>query len=423
MEIIHFKRGFKTDCSFLSEFCNLAANVKLPEMAESVHRYRESLFQWIWKELQFNSRSMATVCGKSLEIIDPGVLNHGAGPDFERAHLIIGGLHWHGSVEIHKTPAGWKSHQHHKDENFNNVVLHVTYTGQKSSQTERKDGTKPFGLALKPYLHKSLQTLLTVKMKDSLPCGGNVTFVNQSAFERQADIAHQEYFEYKMEEILGDYNPHLPVSRAWKQAVIIRLYSSLGIPSNRTQMEALARRLAAKEPVEQSLEEFTDLAEQEAQRLAEVESSMVWHHSGMRPASRPDVRIPQAAALQYQIGRIPLKNFLNQGPVLWPSLVSSVPGALRPGASRLSILKNTVFLPGLYLLGDLFRSDMLLKKTYSEWRSSAQIVPAEVLIPFRNAGYAIPAHIKKLGLAHQYKRYCKKRNCHHCEVFKNAIRS
>ncbi|MEX0648651.1 MAG: DUF2851 family protein [Balneolaceae bacterium] len=390
-------------------------------MPENIKTYRESLFQWIWEQFEFTCRGLKTTCGKSIEIIDPGVQNHGAGPDFLQAHLVIDGLTWHGSVEIHKTTSGWNAHHHEEDRNFNNVILHAVYEDNSRKAVLRKDGTAPFTLCLQPYIRKDLHQLLSVRNKSILPCGKQVPFINQKAFEKQVDIAHKEYFNFKVNELLNEYNSHAPPSEAWRQVLTVSLYDALGIPVNRNQMKELARRIIATPVKFSDFDDFLSGVKREA--FSAPGTSIQWVENGMRPASMPVTRIPQAAAFHHAILHQPFRSFLHSGTGTWNDILSRIPQSLVPGSTRLSILRNTVFLPAIYLLGDLFQSKKLMQDAYSTWQKPPQQVPAEVQAPFQKAGFSIKSSARKLGLAHQYKRYCLTYQCQRCEVFKSAIRS
>lgn len=385
-------------------------------MAENPATYRESLFQWVWEQLEFDCRGLKTSCGKRIQIIDPGIPNHGAGPDFLKAHLIIDGLAWHGSVEIHKTTPEWNAHHHEKDRNFNNVILHVVYAETGRKKVLRSDGTEPFTLCLEPYINKHLYQLLSLQNRSVLPCGNKIPFINQKAFKRQVQTAHKEYFNVKVKAVLDHYDPQLPPSEAWKKALIIVLYEALGIPSNRDQMKELAGNLISSGTLPNNLSAFLTLAEQKSGTIS-------WYESGMRPASRPAKRIPQAAALHLAVQQRPFRDFLHGGVEIWESILSKIPRPLLPGSTRSGILKHTVFLPAIYLLGDLFQSRPLIQTAYESWENPPQQVPGEVIAPFKRAGFSVTSSTKKFGLAYQYKHYCLKHQCQRCEVFKSAIRS
>lgn len=85
----------------------------------------EELLHYIWKHKIYPIGDMRTVDGKSLEIINPGIQNTNAGPDFFSAKIKIDGTLWVGNVEIHVQSSDWYRHHHDKDSNYENVILHV----------------------------------------------------------------------------------------------------------------------------------------------------------------------------------------------------------------------------------------------------------------------------------------------------------
>lgn len=393
-------------------------------MHKPAESYRETLFQWIWGNLEFNCTTLATTTGEKLEIVTPGVQNHGAGPDFLQAQIRIDGIDWFGSVEIHKNESEWNDHGHDHDSCYNTVILHVVYQAESQSPVRRNDGTVPPVLELKPFLGKPLSALLSRQHQSGLPCANSVTFINQRAFEEQVAAAHKEYFIYNVDQILNGYNPNLSISQAWYRAVLVRMYDILGIPANRMEMRQLVQNLYDNGSLHscRTLQSFVALVQKVA-FSGRGDLRYGWRYSGMRPASRPETRVKQAAALHYIYLDTPFSVFLDEGASSWDSLIHQIPVLLRPGASRLDLIKNLVFLPALYLLGDLLYSQELKYQSYTLWREGAQKVPGEMKRPFREAGFRMSDDVNKLGLAHQFKRYCRKGGCQSCEVFKYAIRS
>ena len=85
----------------------------------------EQLLYYVWKHKLFPLRPLVTSDGRTLEVIDPGLLNRNAGPDFFNAKVKIDGTLWVGNVEIHGRTSDWYLHRHDQDRAYDNVVLHV----------------------------------------------------------------------------------------------------------------------------------------------------------------------------------------------------------------------------------------------------------------------------------------------------------
>ena len=85
----------------------------------------EQLLQYTWKFKFFPLKELMTSDGELVEVIDPGKLNHDAGPDFINAKIRINGTVWAGNVEIHDKSSDWYLHGHDKNRDYDNVILHV----------------------------------------------------------------------------------------------------------------------------------------------------------------------------------------------------------------------------------------------------------------------------------------------------------
>ncbi len=75
----------------------------------------EKLFHYVWKHKMLPLRQLATTDGREVEVIDTGLLNADAGPDFFNAKVRIGGQLWVGNVELHIKSSQWYLHGHHND--------------------------------------------------------------------------------------------------------------------------------------------------------------------------------------------------------------------------------------------------------------------------------------------------------------------
>ena len=80
---------------------------------------------YVWKHKLFPLKELVTSDGQTVEVIDSGLHNRNAGPDFFNAKVRIGRTLWVGNVEIHDKSSDWYLHGHDKDKHYDNVILHV----------------------------------------------------------------------------------------------------------------------------------------------------------------------------------------------------------------------------------------------------------------------------------------------------------
>ena len=97
----------------------------------------EQLIHYVWKHKMFPLTGLKTTDGQEVEVIDPGLHNRNAGPDFFNAKVKINGTLWVGNVEIHDRASDWFLHRHDRDPNYNNVILHVAASIDVDVKTQR----------------------------------------------------------------------------------------------------------------------------------------------------------------------------------------------------------------------------------------------------------------------------------------------
>ena len=85
----------------------------------------EKLYHYVWKHRIGLHAGMTTTDGRQVDVIDPGLHNSDAGPDFFNAKVKIDGETWVGNVEIHSNASEWYTHGHDSDPAYDNVILHV----------------------------------------------------------------------------------------------------------------------------------------------------------------------------------------------------------------------------------------------------------------------------------------------------------
>lgn len=96
----------------------------IAETESSYSFVTERHIQALWFEQKY-FENLKSLEGEFIDVISPGIWNLGMGPDFLKAHLRINGIDRRGDIEIHLSPDSWYSHEHHKNKNYNNVILHL----------------------------------------------------------------------------------------------------------------------------------------------------------------------------------------------------------------------------------------------------------------------------------------------------------
>ena len=85
----------------------------------------EQLLHYVWKHKIFPLKELKTTTGQQVEVIDTGLANTDAGPDFFNAKLKLDGVLWIGNIEIYERSSDWFKHGHHADAGYNSVILHI----------------------------------------------------------------------------------------------------------------------------------------------------------------------------------------------------------------------------------------------------------------------------------------------------------
>lgn len=387
-------------------------------MSDTGFQHSEAFLQWIWENMFFDFSSLQTVCGKEIQILNPGKLNTSDGPDFSRAEIEIDGLCWHGDIEIHTKAKFWNHHKHQIDPNFNSVMLHVV-ADNNAAPVRCQNNSSPFTLNLLPHLSKELHLFLqSFQNPEGLPCATGLHFISEDAFHKQVQKAHEEYFEKKANDFFHYYDPELLPSIAWKHALIISLWDGLGISHNRTAMQQVATRLLPEMPatVERGIEKSLEIA-----GFGTAPSSIQWNLKSVRPANHPKARIKEAVVLTRQVLDQPFQDFLQTDSAeLWNRWFNNFP--LR-NTNRFKILFGTVYLPSLYILGNLYAHSKLSETILARWSALKTPIPASLLSKFNSLNLKDGSYRKKLGTVHQLKSYCNSGGCAECLVLKKAIPS
>jgi hypothetical protein len=130
----------------------------------------EDFLSFVWRYQYFDTTNLRTQADEQVQILRTGHMNTHAGPDFAEARILLNGMEWAGSVELHVKSSDWELHQHPSDAAYESVVLHVVW--QDDRPVRRQDGTFIPTLVLssrvKPAVHERYERLM--ESKDEIPC-------------------------------------------------------------------------------------------------------------------------------------------------------------------------------------------------------------------------------------------------------------
>jgi hypothetical protein len=132
------------------------------------HFPTERLLQAIWQHQRLKRGELKTAGGKAVRVFHPGFASLEGGPDFCNAVLQIGDEPPRsGDVEIDLRASGWRAHGHDKNNNFQNVLLHVVWDEEVQGSKFRVQSS-PEILSLKNVLDAPLAELSLSLENESL---------------------------------------------------------------------------------------------------------------------------------------------------------------------------------------------------------------------------------------------------------------
>jgi len=202
----------------------------------------ERLMQFVWQHRLGLRHDMQTVDGRPLRIVDQGVLNTDAGPDFFNATVEIGGETWVGNVEIHVRASDWFRHRHDSDPAYDSVILHVVK--YDDAPVTRHDGTViPQMVMLCSAESAKKCNLLVEHAEHSLPCRDTISRLSPIYITDWITSLATERLLRKSERILhtvGETGGH------WEGAAYLTLARALGFSLNSIPFEMLAKSLPLK---------------------------------------------------------------------------------------------------------------------------------------------------------------------------------
>ncbi len=180
--------------------------------------------------------ALLTTEGEVVEVVDVGLLNQHAGPDFFNAKIRIGGTMWAGNVEIHLRSSDWYRHGHDTDEAYNNVILHVASVVDCPVRTASGKTLPQLQLDIPAQVQARYDELRTIK--DYPRCHKIIRGLDTLTVHSWMDTLLSERLSARSATIqkrLGDYGSD------WERTLFVTLSRNFGFGLNGDAFEAWAR--------------------------------------------------------------------------------------------------------------------------------------------------------------------------------------
>ncbi len=411
---------------------------------------REELLHHIWKYRLFDARDLATVDGRSLEIMRPGNHSADAGPDFLNARIGIDALQLVGNIELHIKASDWLRHKHQSDPAYANIILHVVY---------ENDLDEPLGdFPTLELRHRISNQILTqykglVDAQHPIACGKGIAEIEKSVLANWLERVLLERLQRKsswMNEVVEQCQGDL------EQAFFIIVSRTMGMKVNADAFEQMARRISWKtlikhqdSPIQLEAllfgtagllqvnleEEWPTQLQNEFDFLRhkynlEPMNGVEWRYLRLRPANFPSLRLAQLAALIHHCG--PLLHWYSQSfnGSECPSVLARPtaywdthyqfghpsPFQRKPLGATMQrhILINAV-VPYLIVVAQREHRDEL-KEQAIEMLHAIEGEKNSRIHPFRELGLTIPSAAIAQALLELRSNYCDYKKCLHCTV-------
>ena len=413
----------------------------------------ELLLHYVWKHKIFPLKMLRTTTGKPVEVIDAGLPNTNAGPDFFNAKLKIGGTLWVGNIEVHTLASDWMRHGHDKDAAYDNVILHVAET--VDCEVFRANGA--------PVPQLQLSCPESVRQRyDELshaeiypPCYSILSFLPKLTVHSWLSALQVERFEQKAHVIaarLERCNNH------WEDVFFITLSRNFGFGLNGDAFEAWANHLPfraidkhrdnlfqveafffgqaglldeelpdADEYYRKLQKEFRYL--QHKFELSAPMSATQWRFLRLRPGNFPHVRLAQLANLYYKerslFSRIMEVETLEAVQKLLTVSTSpyweehfnfrkvSSSREKQVGKNAQSLIAINTVIPFLYAYG-LHKADGVLCERATRFLESLKAEDNHIIRHWSGAGLPVSTAADSQALLQLQKEYCDRKDCLRC---------
>lgn len=201
---------------------------------------KEDFIHYVWNYKKFDFSNLKTTQGENLIIVNSGQYLQKAGPDFFNAQIILENQKWAGNVEIHLKSSDWYLHHHEKDDNYNNVILHVVW--DHDTPIFRKDNSEIPVLEIKNYVSRDeLNNYLSLTTQKSwIFCENQIAKADEFMFSNWQERLFYERLERKIQPI----NQLLEeTENDWESLLFCMLAKNFGLNTNGDSFLKMAKSI------------------------------------------------------------------------------------------------------------------------------------------------------------------------------------
>ena len=297
----------------------------------------EQLLHYCWKHKIFPLQVLSTTDGREVEVLNPGIHNFDAGPDFSEAKIKIAGVVWVGNVELHIHSSDWYRHHHEGNPAYENIILHVVCDADDTVHYSDGKEIPQLQITIPEYVRKNYDDLLRT---DSIPqCKQIIGNLNKLQIHSWMSALQVERMEMRTEQIM---NRRDILNKNWEDTLFVTVARSFGFGKNGNafehwaysipmsavgkhkdslfQIEAIFFGQAGLLDNEDITDEYYVKLKKEYQYLRKVFNLQPidiheWKFLRLRPQNFPHIRIAQLAMLYYK-QQLNLSRILNASTII-----------------------------------------------------------------------------------------------------------
>ncbi|MDR2627962.1 MAG: DUF2851 family protein [Dysgonamonadaceae bacterium] len=202
----------------------------------------EQLIHYIWKYRLYSSGQLYTTTGIPFSVIDPGIHNTHAGPDFFNAKICIEDKVWAGNVEIHTLSSDWRRHEHHLDSAYDSVILHLVENADIEAVFSKNGRSIPQAVIQIPDEIRNNYEYL-VHADKGVPCVDRMLEIPEIHLTGWKNALFIERLEQKTGHIFQILDRN---KGDWEEALYMLLCRNFGFGINGDAFELLAKSLPFK---------------------------------------------------------------------------------------------------------------------------------------------------------------------------------